>query len=66
MASDTDAKFVHVSASNAQVFVEGILVGNGVSKENATIIGSCLVQADLRGVDTQCDHSLAAPNCFSF
>lgn len=29
-----------------------ILTGNGVSPEHATIIARCLVQADLRGVDT--------------
>ena len=46
----SDAKYTRVSASNAQSFVEGILVGNGVLKENATVIPKCLVQADLRGV----------------
>ncbi|KAH6673290.1 Malate/L-lactate dehydrogenase [Halenospora varia] len=50
--SQSDAKYTRVSASNAQSFVEGILVGNGVLKENATIIAKCLVHADLRGVDT--------------
>ena len=50
--SQSDAKYTRVSASNAQSFVEAILIGNGVLKENATIIAKCLVQADLRGVDT--------------
>jgi LDH2 family malate/lactate/ureidoglycolate dehydrogenase len=62
------AKYSYVTASNAQTFVEGVLVGNGVTKvpkyplssiilliicqENASIIASCLIAADLRGVDT--------------
>jgi LDH2 family malate/lactate/ureidoglycolate dehydrogenase len=41
-----------VSASDARSFVENILVGNGVSKNNAVIVAKCLVEADLRGVDT--------------
>jgi len=43
---------VMVQASAAQTFVEGVLVGNGVPPHNASIIAECLVQADLRGVDT--------------
>ena len=42
----------HVSAANARSFVEQVLVGNGVSKDNAVIVAKCLVEADLRGVDT--------------
>ncbi|KAF2432941.1 putative malate/L-lactate dehydrogenase [Tothia fuscella] len=41
-----------VSASNARTFVEKVLIGSGVSGENAAIVADCLVQADLRGVDT--------------
>lgn len=56
MASATqetvDTKKVYVSAADAQTFVEGVLKGNGVPGENATIIAKCLVAADLRGVDT--------------
>lgn len=48
----TPAPKKYVTSTNAQAFVESILVGNGVSRENATIIASCLVLADLRGVDT--------------
>jgi LDH2 family malate/lactate/ureidoglycolate dehydrogenase len=51
-ASQSDTKYTKVTASDAQSFVEGILTGNSVSKENASIIAKCLVQADLRGVDT--------------
>lgn len=42
----------HVRASDAKTFVEQILVGNGVSRDNAVIVAECLVEADLRGVDT--------------
>jgi LDH2 family malate/lactate/ureidoglycolate dehydrogenase len=47
-----DAKYTKVTASNAQSFVEGVLIGNGVPPENAAIVAKHLVQADLRGVDT--------------
>lgn len=33
-------------------FVHEILIANGTPSENATIVANCLVQADLRGVDT--------------
>jgi len=46
------AKKYHVSASNAQSFAEGVLIGNGVPPKNAAIVAKCLVAADLRGVDT--------------
>ncbi|KAF1914719.1 Malate/L-lactate dehydrogenase [Ampelomyces quisqualis] len=42
----------HVDASDARTFVERILVGNRVPKDNATIVAKYLVEADLRGVDT--------------
>lgn len=45
-------KYTNVKASDAQAFVEDILEGNGVSKQDASIIANCLIQADLRGVDT--------------
>jgi LDH2 family malate/lactate/ureidoglycolate dehydrogenase len=48
----TDTKYTNITAAAARSCVEGILVGNGVSKDNAAIIAKCLVQADLRGVDT--------------
>jgi LDH2 family malate/lactate/ureidoglycolate dehydrogenase len=41
-----------VSAHDAKRFVENILVGNGVPRDNAVIVANCLVEADLRGVDT--------------
>jgi hypothetical protein len=42
----------YVNASDAREFVETVLTGNGVSKNNAVIVAKCLVEADLRGVDT--------------
>lgn len=42
----------HVSASEARSFVEKVLIGNGVEENNAIIVAKCLVEADLRGVDT--------------
>lgn len=42
----------YVSATDARSFVERVLTGNGVSKDNAVIVAKCLVEADLRGVDT--------------
>jgi LDH2 family malate/lactate/ureidoglycolate dehydrogenase len=42
----------HVSAHDARSFVEKILIGNGVPKKNAIIVAKCLIEADLRGVDT--------------
>jgi LDH2 family malate/lactate/ureidoglycolate dehydrogenase len=50
--SEGESKYVKISPSDAQAFVEGVLEGNGVPKENAAIVANCLVQADLRGVDT--------------
>ncbi|KAF2203080.1 Malate/L-lactate dehydrogenase [Delitschia confertaspora ATCC 74209] len=41
-----------ITASNAQIFVEAILVSNGVPQGNARIVSKCLIEADLRGVDT--------------
>ncbi|KAF2194466.1 Malate/L-lactate dehydrogenase [Zopfia rhizophila CBS 207.26] len=45
-------RMVHVYASDARAFVEEVLVGNGVPRKNAIIVAQCLVEADLRGVDT--------------
>lgn len=49
---DTPAPKQYVTSSNATRFVESVLTGNGVSPETASIVASCLVLADLRGVDT--------------
>ncbi|KAM0694645.1 hypothetical protein Q7P36_005001 [Cladosporium allicinum] len=42
----------HVTPEDANIFVQGVLQGNGVSQEHSEIIAKCLVAADLRGVDT--------------
>jgi LDH2 family malate/lactate/ureidoglycolate dehydrogenase len=47
-----EPELFHVKASDAHNFVEAVLMGNGVPRDNASIIANCLVQADLRGVDT--------------
>jgi LDH2 family malate/lactate/ureidoglycolate dehydrogenase len=56
--AESDTIYSYVTASNAKAFVEGVLVGNGVAPENASIVADCLVQADMRGVDTQWVKSL--------
>ncbi|KAF2660128.1 malate/L-lactate dehydrogenase-like protein [Lophiostoma macrostomum CBS 122681] len=43
---------VHIDAQNARSFAGNVLVRNGVPRDNAVIIATCLVEADLRGVDT--------------
>lgn len=48
---DIDSKLC-VDASEARLFAESVLQGNGVTAENAAIVARCLVAADLRGVDT--------------
>ena len=52
MTDQADVKYLRATADAAQAFAEGVLVGNGVPEANAKIIASCLVQADLRGIDT--------------
>lgn len=43
---------LYVTADNARTFAEQLLIGNGVTPGNASIVAKCLVAADLRGVDT--------------
>lgn len=52
MAQTTSEQKQYVDAKDATAFVEAVLTGNGVTKENATIVARCLIAADLRGVDT--------------
>ncbi|KIW05701.1 uncharacterized protein PV09_03561 [Verruconis gallopava] len=59
----TDATSGHshqlrVDANAARDFVQAILVGNGVSSDNAKVIAQCLIAADLRGVDTHGMHRI--------
>ncbi|KAG9243608.1 putative malate/L-lactate dehydrogenase [Calycina marina] len=48
----SESQKLYVKDVEAQVFVQNVLVGNGVHSKHAKIIADCLVQADLRGVDT--------------
>lgn len=41
-----------VRAEDARTFVESVLAGHGVEKASAKVVADCLVQADLRGVDS--------------
>lgn len=43
---------LHVDHESARAFVRDILIANSVPQQNAAIVADCLVQADLRGVDT--------------
>jgi LDH2 family malate/lactate/ureidoglycolate dehydrogenase len=45
-------QFRHVKAHDAEEFVQRVLINNRVPKKNAAIVAHCLVEADLRGVDT--------------
>ena len=42
----------YVMSDNAVRFATKIMAGQGVSNEDAAIIAECLVEADLRGVQT--------------
>ncbi|GFF27656.1 malate/L-sulfolactate dehydrogenase [Aspergillus udagawae] len=42
----------HIKHSDLESFIYKVLTGNGVPEKHATIVANCLVQADLRGVDT--------------
>ncbi|KAL4782205.1 Malate/L-lactate dehydrogenase [Aspergillus varians] len=50
--SATAQKIHHIKPSDLKSFVHRVLVSNDVPEDNASIIAHCLVQADLRGVDT--------------
>lgn len=47
-----DPNLTHVKSPDTHKFVKAVLEGNGVPQDNTEIIANCLVQADLRGVDT--------------
>lgn len=52
MAEAEVQRKIHIAADDARTFVHNVLVANGVSTKNATIVARCLIAADLRGVDT--------------
>ena len=43
---------VKISPSSAEAFAKAILIAHGVPTDRAALIGSALLLADLRGVDT--------------
>src|SRR5262249_57702065 len=43
---------VYVAAEDADAFVRALLLAHGVPAPDAATVASCLVSADLRGVDT--------------
>ncbi|KAI3071510.1 hypothetical protein CBS147353_6416 [Aspergillus niger] len=53
MASqDIESPKVYIPAEEAHAYARSLLVANGVLEINAETIARCLVEADLRGVDT--------------
>ncbi|KAL3460822.1 Malate/L-lactate dehydrogenase [Aspergillus heterothallicus] len=50
--SNTKQQTYNIKPSELEGFVHRVLVGNGVPNKHAAIVANCLVQADLRGVDT--------------
>ncbi|KAJ5126780.1 hypothetical protein N7448_007559 [Penicillium atrosanguineum] len=50
--SDQKQQMHHINHTDLEDFVRQILIANGTSSQNATIVSKCLVSADLRGVDT--------------
>lgn len=50
--SSSPLRPVRVSASAARYFVQSLLQKHTVPRENASIVAKCLVDADLRGVDS--------------
>jgi LDH2 family malate/lactate/ureidoglycolate dehydrogenase len=49
---EADQTISRIKPDDARKFARNLLVGNGVNEENAEIVARCLVEADLRGVDT--------------
>lgn len=50
--STTTQDIHHIKHQDLESFIKRILTANGVPPNHANIIANCLVQADLRGVDT--------------
>jgi LDH2 family malate/lactate/ureidoglycolate dehydrogenase len=42
----------YIKPEEARKFAQGVLEGNGVPAGQARVVARCLVEADLRGVDT--------------
>lgn len=52
MDANMDNTKYYVTAENARAFVTAVLRGNGVDEEDSNTVARCLIEADLRGVDT--------------
>lgn len=52
VATEAKQKMHLIQPADLEHFVQQILIANGTPSENAAIVAKCLVQADLRGVDT--------------
>ena len=52
MPNEGSTSFVFVDANDACTFASTLLVGQGVSANDAKAVAECLVEADLRGVQT--------------
>ncbi|OJJ04290.1 hypothetical protein ASPVEDRAFT_135222 [Aspergillus versicolor CBS 583.65] len=50
--SATTQQIHHIKPADLESFVHRVLVANNVPQSHAATVSSCLVQADLRGVDT--------------
>ncbi|KAJ5362190.1 Malate/L-lactate dehydrogenase [Penicillium brevicompactum] len=51
-SNENESRKVYVPAEQARAYARSLLVANGVPEGNAETIARCLVEADLRGVDT--------------
>ncbi|KAL3442310.1 Malate/L-lactate dehydrogenase [Aspergillus insuetus] len=51
-SAEVESRKVHIPAKQAQEYAESLLIANQVPPDSAAIIARCLVEADLRGVDT--------------
>jgi LDH2 family malate/lactate/ureidoglycolate dehydrogenase len=49
---EADQTISHIKPDDARRFATDLLIGNGVNKDHAEVVAKCLVEADLRGVDT--------------
>jgi hypothetical protein len=49
---EADQTISRIKPDDARRFATDLLVGNGVNENHAKVVASCLVEADLRGVDT--------------
>src|SRR5262245_30679607 len=48
----TERDMIYVKPEDADVFVRALLLAHGLPAQDAATVASCLVSADLRGVDT--------------